>query len=166
MIPNNRHSDRLTFTALQQKDAVAAYQIWSDPLVTKFMNIEPFKEITQAEAMIAFFEASLQRNEAVRYGVFYQGQMIGSCGFNEINWETGTTEIGYELAQTCFRQGFGTEMLKTLSEIAFNQLQLKEIIAEVEQENRASQQLLLKQGFKLISASEKQLTVYQKLKAE
>lgn len=164
MIPKEISTNRLSLVVLQNKDAVATFTIWSDLVVTKFMNIQPFEHLQQAEEMIAFFEKSLLEETAVRYGIFFQGSCIGSCGFNQFNWETGETEIGYELAKEYWHQGFGSEIVEILCQIAFQKLNINKIKAIVEEGNQASQKLLEKQGFKFTSRTKTKSREYTIIK--
>lgn len=163
MIAKELRTKNLYLSVLRPKDAEALFNIWSDPIVTKFMNIDSFKEVLQAKEMISFFETSLLENKAVRYGIFYNDICIGSCGYNYFYWETGETEIGYELAKEFWNRGFGSEIVTILCQNAFTSLKLTKVNANVEKNNTASQKLLEKNTFKLIGETQDGLFHYSKV---
>ena len=57
-------------------------------------------------------------------------------------------EIGYELLPAFQKQGFMHQALKLVTEYGFNKLKLKLIEAVIHPDNLASQNLVLKSGFK------------------
>ena len=75
------------------------------------------------------------------------GQLIGTCGFHLINNHHKRAEIGYELDDTYWGQGYASEALQAILAYGFETLQLIRIAAVVYVENKASQKLLSKAGF-------------------
>lgn len=58
-------------------------------------------------------------------------------------------EIGYMILTSCWSQGIGTEAVRQICEIAFQELALEQIISQVFPENVASARVLEKNGFRL-----------------
>ena len=58
-------------------------------------------------------------------------------------------EIGYMILTPWWSQGIGTESVRQISEIAFQELALEQIIGQVFLENVASARVLEKNGFLL-----------------
>ncbi|TKI89149.1 GNAT family N-acetyltransferase, partial [Bacillus cereus] len=75
------------------------------------------------------------------------GQLIGTCGFHLINNNHKRAEIGYELDDTYWGQGYASEALQAILAYGFEMLQLIRIAAVVYVENKSSQKLLIKAGF-------------------
>lgn len=46
------HTTRLLLRKMRASDSTSLFPIWSDPEVTKFMNIDSFTEESQAKEMI------------------------------------------------------------------------------------------------------------------
>ena len=75
-------------------------------------------------------------------------KVIGCLGFIRIDHFTGKADIGYWLGKDYWRQGFGFEAVNALIKFAFNKLKLQRLETAVYTENRASQALVKKLGFK------------------
>ena len=77
---------RLILRKVTEADAASLFSVWSDPAVTRFMNIDTFTHVEQAEQMIHFLNQLADENRAVRYTLTEKktDQVIGSCGFNSL----------------------------------------------------------------------------------
>lgn len=146
-LTKNLETNRLTLRPVSMTDAPAFLSYWSDPVVTKYMNIERFIHIDQAKEMIAFFQDSAQKDQANRYSIFLKNQIIGSCGFNYLDIANQRTEIGYELGKSFWGHGYMSEVLKEMVNFAFDELKLVRIEAKVNPQNAASIHLLERNGF-------------------
>lgn len=151
MIVNTIQTKRLMLRKMDKCDANSLFAIWSNPKVTKYMNIEGFTRIKEAEEMIAFLSDLSERGEAIRYSILKKDSntIIGSCGFNALNFEAGSAEIGYDLDSEFWNKGYGTEAVNSLVDYAFHQLNLKIIEAKVDSKNLPSIILLQKLNFEL-----------------
>lgn len=138
-------TERLFLRKLQQQDSRQVFQIWSDPAVTKFMNIEVMHSEDDAKEMIELLHQCSLKEEGFRWAIIEKnsGQVIGSCGFNHWQLEGAYRgEIGYELSSAFWRQGLGTEAVKAMLEYGFNVMKLNRIEALVDPRNTASAKLL------------------------
>ena len=88
--------------------------------------------------------------EGVWRSIWADGQLVGSisverkdCGGHAIG------EIGYMILTPWWSQGIGTEAVRQISEIAFQELALEKINGQVFPENVASARVLEKNGFQL-----------------
>lgn len=136
-------TERLLLRKMHDEDAAALYQIWSNVAVAKYMNIEPFTTIDQALAMIRVINDAPY---ALRYSVLYHNEIIGSAGFNDINNASGVVEVGYDLAEQYWRQGFGTEIVSALLAEATHK-NYKAMQAKIVPLNKGSIKLVEKLGF-------------------
>jgi RimJ/RimL family protein N-acetyltransferase len=75
-------------------------------------------------------------------------KVIGCIGFVRIDQFTGKADIGYWLGKDYWRQGIGFEAVNALIKFAFKKLKLQRLEAAICIENRASQSLVKKAGFK------------------
>lgn len=149
MVNELLRTKRLCLRKMTEADAPRLFNIWSNPDVTKFMNIETFSSEEQAKEMIHFLHELAAQNKAIRYTIIENStnQIIGSCGFNTLDFENSKAEIGYELDRPFWGNGYGREAISCLINEAFNHLNLMRIEAEVEPENLNSIKLLKKSGF-------------------
>jgi len=83
------------------------------------------------------------------------GVAIGGIGFKgeHIDGDFCAMEIGYGLAESVHRQGFGTEAVAGIIEIA-RERGMTQLCAETDFPNQASQKALLQNGFSEISRSD------------
>lgn len=146
-LAQNLETTNLQLRVLTTAELPTLFELWSDPQVTHFMNIEPMQSIAEARQMVDLFSQAVDGDSAVRYGIWYQQRLIGTCGYNEINWQLQRAEIGYELATNAWHQGFGTELVGALAADVFQHLQLQRLEAYVLPDNIASQRVLTHNHF-------------------
>ena len=142
-------TERLYLRMMKEADSNRLFEIWSDPVVNKYMNIEELNQEKHATEMIQLINELANENKAIRYTIIEKqtNEIIGTCGFNEIDEKNGIAEIGYELDQMFWGKGYAPEAIKCLVQYAFAKLKLTEIIAKVNHENNNSIRALQKLGF-------------------
>lgn len=145
----NIETDRLLLRRISLLDAPKLFEYWSDEEVTKHMNISQFSNESEAEAMISLLLALAASDQAFRWTIVNKrdGEILGTCGFN--NWDETNQrgEIGYELGRQFWGQGIMTEALNGLIHHGFDTMELNRIQALVEPENSLSRKILFNMGF-------------------
>ncbi|MEX3913935.1 GNAT family N-acetyltransferase [Bacillus paralicheniformis] len=138
------YTERLTLRKMELEDADVLCQYWSDPEVTKYMNITPFTDVSQARDMIQMINDLSLEGQANRFSIIVKetDEVIGTCGFNMIDQENGRAEIGYDLGRIHWGKGFASEAVQKLIDYGFTSLNLNRIEAKVEPENTPSIKLL------------------------
>lgn len=145
---------RLTLTRIRPTDAQAVFELFSDPKVLQYYDLEPFTALSDAEQLMQLFESRFRAIAGIRWAIREQGSdsLIGTCGFNSWNQKMRHGSIGYELKQSHWRQGLATEAVTRIVHAAFSgQLAcgpLHRIQADTVLGNAASERLLLRLGFK------------------
>lgn len=76
-----------------------------------------------------------------------QATYIGQAGFFGSHDETGTVELGYEIARDFRGMGFANEVIELLIKTAFEVTEVKSIIAHTLNTRNASNHLLIKNNF-------------------
>jgi len=141
-------TERLIMRELRLQDAVSILNHFSDPEVTKFMDIEACKDIAEAEEIIAFHI----NDSGCRYGLFSKekDELLGTCGYHcwIVDRDGTRAEIGFDLAPRYWGKGIMQEALRELIPMGFDLMQLQYIEATTEPKNVQSQKLLTKLGFK------------------
>lgn len=157
-------TSNLQLKPVELNDAPSLFAYWSDPVVSKYMNIEAFTDITQAEQMILLLQKLCLEKTACRWTIFLKstGQIIGSCGFNYFDFENERAEIGYDLGYPFWGNGYVPEALQSLISFGFHDLGLNRIEAKVEPENINSIKVLKKLHF----VEEGTLRQYEKAKGK
>lgn len=84
-----------------------------------------------------------------RYGIVLkdESRLIGTIDFHHWNISVKRAEIGYCLNKSYWNNGYATEALKALVDLAFNQLGLNCLVAKHDKENIASGSVMKKSGF-------------------
>ncbi|USK71740.1 GNAT family N-acetyltransferase [Peribacillus asahii] len=168
------YTERLHLRKVIAADSYSLFKIWSDPDVTKFMNINNFTDESQAIEIITHLEKLAEDNKACRYSIIElkSKKIIGSCGYNYLDYENAKTEIGYDLSKEYWGRGYAPEAISALLHYAFNSLNLNRVEAKVEPENTNSLKVLQKLNFSFegtLRKSEKSkgrfidLNIYSKL---
>lgn len=144
-------SERLRLRRMKRGDAKVMFRYWSDPEVTRYMNVPPFTSVEEAWDMINLLNGLSESEDAMRFGIELkeEGKLIGSCGYNV--WELSGSyrgEIGYDLGREYWGRGYMSEALRMLLAYGYDTMGLNRIEALVEPENSGSRKLLLSFGFK------------------
>ncbi|WP_445479829.1 GNAT family N-acetyltransferase [Lysinibacillus irui] len=143
------NTERLQLRKMVKADAKRLLAIWSDPDVTKYMNITHFTHEEQALEMIELLDQLADQQKALRFTISEKASnhIIGSCGFNMFDFDHAITEIGYDLAKVHWGKGYATEAITALIDYAFTHLAMNTIVAKVEAANINSIKVLKKLNF-------------------
>ena len=88
--------------------------------------------------------------EGVWRSIVLDGQIVGSISVERMaNENRAVGSIGYMILTPFWSQGIGTEAVRKICGMAFQELALERIIGEVFPENLASARVLEKNGFQL-----------------
>jgi len=157
-------TERLLVRPMQLDDAPSLFEFWSDPMVSKFMNIEAFTDISQAQQMIVMLQRLFTENKAIRWTILLKdsNEIIGSIGFNYLDYENERAEIGYDLGYSYWGKGYATEAIRALTSYGFESLRLNRVEAKVDPDNLNSIKVLKKLRF----VEEGKLRQYEKSKGE
>lgn len=91
------------------------------------------------------------------------GTHIGELCFKGID-ESGSTEIGYGIAENYRCRGYATEAVTAVSAWALEQSAINCVTAEVERDNIASRRVLEKSGFSMSGKIGEEGPIYRKIK--
>ncbi|HBJ00771.1 MAG TPA: GNAT family N-acetyltransferase, partial [Lysinibacillus sp.] len=118
----------------------------------------------QALEMIKLLNQLANEHTAIRYSIIEKtgNNIVGSCGFNNVDFDNATAEIGYDLAKTHWGKGYATEAIIALIDVAFTHLEMTTIVAKVDAANINSIKVLQKLNFTLqgYNSTEENLQVY------
>ncbi|MFF2176744.1 GNAT family N-acetyltransferase [Lysinibacillus sp. NPDC058147] len=143
------YTKRLYLRIMKMADAHSLFNIWSDPEVTKFMNITNFTHEEQAKEMIELFDVLTAERKAIRFTIIEKesNEIIGSCGFNSFDEVNASAEIGYDLAKAYWGKGYAPESISALIDYAFTTLNINRIEAKIEPGNINSIKVVEKLNF-------------------
>jgi ribosomal-protein-serine acetyltransferase len=105
----------------------------------------PWLDITtKLEDTIAFIKGCLKsfaENNSLNAVILFKGEIVGIAGYNNINWSNKTVYIGYWLGEEFQGNGIMTEVAKTLTDYAFNELNLNKVEIRAAVENKKSRSI-------------------------
>lgn len=147
------HTSRLRLTPFDaQADRALLFPIVADPEVMRFLEVEPLRELTDVDALLADYEQRVATGDkyvwAIRLARAAQGEdaLLGACTF-ELDRNRRRAEVGYYLARRCWGQGFGKEAVRAIIDFGFGTQALNRIEALAYAENSGSLALLRALGF-------------------
>lgn len=132
------------------EDLEFAFQHFGHPLVYQYLlDEDPVTDLSQARDIIQFY-LDAENKPYNRWGIAQKsdGRLIGTCGFHKWSKRSFHAEVGYDLHPDFWGQGYMTEVLRTVIDHGFEQMDLHRIEALVSIDNIRSIQLLQKLGFK------------------
>jgi ribosomal-protein-serine acetyltransferase len=109
----------------------------------------PWVTATRAVADSSYYIMSLTGfwKSGLAYGVFENGQLVGTVGFQHGDERNQTVEIGYWLGTPFQGKGLATRALRLALKAGFEHTAVHRVAARVQLDNRPSIALLEKLGF-------------------
>lgn len=97
----------------------------------------------------------------LRFGIWQDETMVGSIGLTPE--AERNAEIGYWIGKEHIGHGHATEAVKTLTQFAFDQLGLELLYAKVAADNKPSDRVLKKSGYRLaVIDTQKRINIYER----
>lgn len=141
---------RCRLRRLTHADAPALVSIFGNPDVLRYMNDPAVDTPEKAAELVDWMNGHFDSGHAVRWGITLKEQgdaVIGTCGFHYYDRDNRHADIGYDLHPAYWGQGLMTEVVHTLVNWCFVELDLHRIQADCTAGNIASERVLLKVGF-------------------
>ena len=150
-IPVPITTDRLLLRPPQPGDGI----IVNKAVVESFDELKPWlpwaQQLPSIEASETWCRESIAewalRTELPLLVFDHDNNLLGSSGFNVINWEVPSVEIGYWIRTSCTEKGYATEAVTALCHYAFKQLKVKRVGIRCDEDNKPSRRIPLKLGF-------------------
>ena len=141
-------SPRLGFSIWTRADLPLALELWGDREVTRLTG-GPFS----AQQVRARLEREINNHE--QHGVQYwpiflaeTGEHVGCCGLQPHKPAEGIYELGFQLRAAFWGRGFASEAAQAVAVHAFSALGIRGLYAGHHPDNRASQGVLTRVGFR------------------
>ncbi|HEX2909965.1 MAG TPA: GNAT family protein [Chloroflexia bacterium] len=143
-------TERLLLKRLEDKHAPALLKIWSQEEVMRYTDTDPFTSLSEIQEEIMIMDGLFKAGHAIRWGIFEKSnqELVGSCGFHKYSQQNKLLEIGYELGQAYWGNGYMTEALRAVITYCFNVLGVNRIEALILKGNERSERVVKKLGFK------------------
>jgi ribosomal-protein-alanine N-acetyltransferase len=139
-------TERINLRILTLENSEEVFKHFSDINITRFMDIEPCKDIKEAEEIIRFH----LEDSGCRWGLYNKknDQFIGTIGFHYLRKnEDFIAEIGYDLSKDSWGKGFMSEVMKEVMLFGFTHMGLDVIDATVDPKNERSLNIMRKLKF-------------------
>ena len=143
-------SERLIFRKFSLNDASEIQEIRSNDKVMSYMDSNKHHTIEDSERFISRNSDRYKNKIGIFWAIIEknQNQLIGDFAFWNIIRENHRAEIGYTLKPEFWNKGYMTETLLRLIQFGFRDLNLHSFEAEINPNNKNSEQALVKIGFK------------------
>ena len=137
---------RLLLRPFREEDASAAYEVYSDPEVMRYVATGPLSDPAMTRRLLDDYRT---HQEAWGYSFWAvveraSGRLIGDAGLYRT--PVGEVELGYTLGKSWWGRGYATEAAGTWLQTAFSRLGIHEVVALAEPANAASLRVLEKLG--------------------
>ena len=148
---------RLLFRSHQAEDQEELVKMQTDPEVRRFVGGSAWPR----EKAVYRFQNRYLGKPSKDYGLWatvlkVESRYIGYCGLHQTAEASGqgSVRLGYYIARPYWNRGLATEAAAAFIDVAFSQLHLSEVFADVEKGHDASRHILQKLGFALVGREE------------
>lgn len=140
---------RLVLRPLKMEDALDMFEYTGLKESFQYIRRNSHQQIGETEKFIQDALIGYEQNTEFLWGVIYKDKLIGCCRLYNINLLDRNAEVSYMLNPTYRGKGMMTEAVKEIIAYAFESLELIRIQAVCDEENRASENLMLRLGMQL-----------------
>lgn len=143
-------SERLELRLVTLDDIDAVHSWMSDPEVARYQLYEPRTREVVAEKVAETVGATrlASVNDFVQPVIVLDGEVIGSIYFTIASVENLTGEIGWALRREFWGHGYAAEAASAMLDVAFRDVGLHRVFAELDPRNAASVALCLRLGMR------------------
>lgn len=151
---------RLLLRPLELSDLEGMWELDSNPKVHRYLGNNPVTEKSFLEKVILGVQKQVQENGFGRFAVEWKetGAFVGWAGLKlvkePLNGKMEYVDVGYRIIERFWGKGIGYEGAWYALKYGFSILNLNEIYASAQVENRASNRILTKCGMTLIQEYE------------
>ncbi len=153
-LPHDIETERLTLRKMRASDAPGMFELDADPLVHKYLGMNPVKHIDECSRVIEILQKQYLENGIGRWAVIEKssGNFVGWSGLKNIketmNNHIDFYEVGYRFIRKYWGMGYATETAKASLKYGFEVMGLKEIFGIANIENLNSINVLEKSGLR------------------
>jgi len=143
-------TERLILREHSLSDAEILFAMRTNEMVMKYIDRERPQNLLEIKTFITAFNEGFENGDNLAWVIALkenQSQMIGSIGYWRTDFANHRAEIGYMLRPEYWRKGIISEALKRTIDFGFKDMNLHTIKANINVENDASRQMLIKHGF-------------------
>lgn len=150
LLLTGQETERLKFRLLKQEDFDCWVDLFKEPNVAKFLDID--SKFTATELCNIWFDKAFHRYENNLGGMNVlidkkTNQLVGQCGLLIQNMEgIERIEVGYSMHPKFWNQGYASEAAIKCKNYAFENNLVESLISKIHVENIGSEKVALKNG--------------------
>lgn len=143
------HTTRLTLRDILNSDAEEIFHMRANGRVNQFIARPSMDEVTSAESLVERTRQAFTDQKAIGWAGLLRDQkkIIGTCGYNAIDWENHRAEIGGEMTSAYWGKHLALEALAAITRFGLYHLGLHSIEAKIHPSNRGAIYLMETLGF-------------------
>jgi len=142
-------TERLQLRTVQDSDVMAIWNMRKNDRVNEFIGREPMASMESAEELVRKCHLLFKNKQGIAWSGVRKttNEVIGTCGFNSIDFSNRHAEIGGEMSTDYWGKKLAHEAVSAIINFGFNELKLHTIEAKVMANNRSALYLLNLLGF-------------------
>lgn len=143
------HTERLTLREILPIDAIAIFRMRANERINQFIARPLMDEEESAEVLVQRTRNAFVDKTAIGWaGVLRDSrEIIGTCGFNAIDWQNLRAEIGGEMDVNYWGKGIAFEAVQAIVNFGFEEMNLHAIEAKIDPNNRGAHVVLKELNF-------------------
>ena len=143
-------TSRIKLRLLSVEDTDFIHEIYKDLKVAKYDDFEPINSREEAYRIISDYAEEFSKKSQIRWGIEqkHSQNMVGTCGLYDFDEDNNKCTIGYDLIPSRWNKGIMTNVVKAVTEFAYNKMDMHRIEAFITPGNDASIRVLKKNGYK------------------
>lgn len=149
MLFKDLQTERLMLKNISEEDTDFILRVFSNNNVNRYLyDAEPLTNIEEATEIVDFYLQPEPRGHH-RWIVIDKesGSKMGTCGVHCWDKKEGKVDIGYDLIPDFWGKGFMQEAIKEIIQFAKDEMNIKEVNANIYIDNASSTKLVEKMGF-------------------
>ena len=156
MLFHEIETERLLLKNISYKDRAFILNQFSNDSINRYLfDAEPLSSIEEADELIYFY---LQPEPRIQHRWILtlknNSAKIGTCGFHCWDKNRNCVDIGYDLQEEYWGQGFMSEALNAILDFAQNEMKVRQVHAHIYVDNSKSIRLVERFGFTYNSETE------------
>jgi ribosomal-protein-alanine N-acetyltransferase len=155
MHPFDLKTERLSLKVLERSDAEILWPYVSNPEISKDMSWQSHKDFSETQEFVDTSLISMEEGKTITWCVFIGNSFCGIFSLISIlkkhrSLTYNRAELAYWLGPEFQGMGIMTEAGKKIIDFAFQNLKLNKLVVGHHLDNKSSEKLILRLGFKLL----------------
>ncbi len=138
--------DRVVLRKLTVADAGDMYEYAKRKDVTRYLLWEPHQSVDATKRYLKYLQKQYAKGRCFDFAVTLDGKMIGTVGFAGTDAENSAAEIGYVINPLYQNNGYATEALGLIKDLAFGRLGIHRVFCRILEGNEPSRRVCEKNG--------------------